>query len=140
MDLQIDRVDVWAAPIADTPGGLATLLAKLKEAGTNLEFIIARRSPDQPGKGVVFVTPLSGEKQVAAATALGFHATESVQSVRIEGPDAPGLGAALTAKLAATGLSLRGLSAATIGGRFVMYLGLDSAEDAETAVGVLLDV
>ena len=52
----VERVDVWAATIEDKPGGLARVLAELREEGADLQFIIARRA--EPGKGVVFVTPL----------------------------------------------------------------------------------
>ena len=57
MDLSVERVDVWAATIKDQPGGLAKILAPLAEVGADLEFAVARRAPDKPGTGVVFVTP-----------------------------------------------------------------------------------
>ena len=50
--------------------------------------------------------------------------------MRIEGPDKPGLGAQLTCALAKAGINLRGLSAAAIGKRCVVYLALDTAADA----------
>jgi hypothetical protein len=50
---------LWAAMLQDRVGGLAGKLAPLAAAGANLEFIIARRAPEQPGRGVVFVTPLN---------------------------------------------------------------------------------
>ena len=46
----VEHVDVWAATIEDKPGGLAHVLAELREAGADLQFIIARRA--EPGKGV----------------------------------------------------------------------------------------
>ncbi len=134
MDLTIERVKVWAASIDDSPGGLAKVLDGLSAAGVDLDFVIARRAPDKPGKGVVFVTPLSGDAQVAAAERLGFHATSSVHSVRVEGPDQAGVCARLAAKIAAAGVNLRGLSGASVGSRFVVYIGLDSAADADRAV------
>lgn len=137
MGLKIERADVWAASIPDAPGGLAKVLAELKGAGANLEFVIARRAADKPGSGVVFLTPLSDEGQINAAGRVGFKPTSSVHSVKVEGPNVPGIGAELTAKLAAAGLNLRGLSAAVVGDRFVMYIGLDSAADADKACEVL---
>lgn len=137
MDLTVERAEVWVASIRDQPGGLAKVLGELRDAGANLEFVIARRAPDKPGTGVVFLTPLKGDAQLAVAAKLGFRATSSVHSVRVEGPDAPGVGAALTEKLADAGINLRGLSAAVIGSRFVMYIGLDSAADAEKVVSIL---
>jgi len=66
-----EHVDVWAASIEDRPGELAHALAELREAGADLQFIIARRA--EPGKGVVFVTPLRGDREIAAAAQLGFN-------------------------------------------------------------------
>jgi predicted amino acid-binding ACT domain protein len=57
--------------------------------------------------------------------------------VRIEGDNRPGVAAELTQKLAAAGITLRGFSAAVIGPRFIIYIGLDSSEDAARAVEIL---
>ena len=137
MDLIVDRVDVWAASVKDKPGGLARILTGLSEAGADLDFIIARRAPEKPGTGVVFVTPLRGDREVSAAATLGFNVTNSIHSVRVEGQNRPGVTAELTRKLAAEGLNLRGLSVAVIGPRFILYIGLDSAKDAAKAVDIL---
>ena len=137
MALNVTRVDVWAARIEDKPGGLAKKLAVLAEAGARLEFVIARRAPDKPGTGVVFLTPLKGAAQIRAAKKAGFAKTKSLHSVRIEGPDKPGLGARMTQSLADAGINLRGLSAAAIGKRCVVHLALDSSADATKAVRIL---
>ena len=137
MSLAAERVDVWVASLEDQPGGLAEKLAPLATAGADLEFAIARRSPEKPGTGVVFVTPLRGEAQAAAAAKAGFAVADSLHSVRIEGDNRPGIGAEIARKLADAGINLRGLSAGVIGGRFVMYLAIDSVEDAEKALSLL---
>jgi hypothetical protein len=137
MAVSVQRVDVWVASIEDRPGGLSDKLKQLAEAGANLEFAIARRAPDKPGTGVVFVTPLEGDAQTAAAKKAGFAVADSLHSVRIEGDDKPGIGAELTKSLADAGINLRGLSAAVKGGQFIMYLGLDSAQDADKAQNLL---
>jgi hypothetical protein len=137
MKFNISRTDTWAAVIDDRPGGLADKLTALAAAGVNLEFIIARRAPEQRGSGVVFVTPLKGAKQIKAAEAAGFQKTASLHSVRVEGADKPGMGAKLTQALAEAGINLRGLSAAAIGNRYVTHLALDTAKDAAKATAVL---
>jgi len=137
MAFSVQRVDVWAAGIEDKPGGLASKLGPLAQAGADLEFVIARRAADKPGTGVVFVTPLRGDAQTAAGEKAGFSVADSLHSLRVEGDNRPGAGAELTEKLADAGINLRGLSAAVIGGRFIMYLALDTAEDAERAEGIL---
>jgi hypothetical protein len=136
-ELMVERVDVWAASIKDKPGGLAGMLTELREAGADLDFILARRAPDKPGEGVVFVTPLRGDREIDAAATLGFIATSSVDSVRVEGENTAGIAAELMEKLAAAGINLRGLSAAVIGSRFILYIGFDGAEDAAQAIDVL---
>jgi hypothetical protein len=137
MALKVTHVDVWAATIEDRPGGLAGKLETLARAGANLEFVVARRAPDKPGNGVVFVAPVKGAKAVKAAAAAGFAKAESMHSVRAEGPDKPGLGARITQELAAAGVNLRGLSAAAIGKRCVVYLALDTDDAAAKAMKIL---
>jgi hypothetical protein len=137
MSTVVERVDTWAASINDQPGGLAATLAPLAEAGADLEFVIARRAPDKPGTGVVFVAPIEGEAQLAAAEKSGFAVADSLHSVRVTGDNRPGIGAEMTKKLADAGINLRGLSAAVIGEKFIMYLAVDTNEDAEKAMGLL---
>jgi hypothetical protein len=137
MPYSIRKVDVWVAEIDDRPGGLAEKLEALAKAGANLEFIISRRAPDKPGKGVVFLTPIRGTKQTRAATEAGFGTTDSLHSLRVEGPDRPGLGIKMTGALADAGINLRGLSAAALGRKSVCYFAFDSAVDAATAVKLL---
>jgi hypothetical protein len=135
--MNVQRTEVWAATIDDRPGGLHEKLAVLAEAGANLEFVISRRTPDQPGEGVVFVTPIKGARQTNAAEQSGFRKTDRLHSVRVEGMDKPGIGAAMTEALADSGLNLRGISGAAMGRQFIAYLALDTAEDAATAIDVL---
>jgi hypothetical protein len=137
MKLDVSRTDTWASNIDDRPGALADKLAALAAAGANLEFIIARRAPEQRGSGVVFVTPLKGAKQIKAAEAAGFQKTESLHSLRVEGADKPGMGAKLTKALAEAGINLLGLSAAALGKRYVAQLALDTAQDVAKAAAVL---
>ena len=137
MKMIVERVDVWAASIKDKPGGLEKILSGLRDAGADLDFIIARRAPDKPGDGVVFVAPLRGDAEVAAAATLGFNVTQSIKSLRVEGENKPGVAAKVTEELAAAGINLHGFSGAVIGARFILYIGLDSAQDAAKAAAIL---
>lgn len=134
MAMEASRVDVWAGSIEDRPGGIAEKLSALAEAGAQLEYSMARRSPDKPGEGVVFLTPVQGTGQIEAAKAAGLHKSESLYAVKVEGTDKPGLGAEITTALAEQGINLRGLSASVIGDKFVLWLALDTADDATKAV------
>lgn len=137
MDLLVEPVDVWAASIEDRPGSLAEVLAALREAGADLQLVIARRAPDQPGKGVLFVTPLQGDREIRAAADVGFNVTRRVHCIRVMGRDRPGVAAELTQKVADGGINLRGFSASVIGTQFAAYFAVDSLDDAANAMGIL---
>jgi len=137
MAYAIKKVDVWAGEIEDRPGGLGEKLASLSGAGANFEFLISRRAADKPGTGVVFLTPIKGAKQKSAAQQAGLNTTDSLHSVRVEGPDRSGLGTKMTQALADAGINLRGVSAAALGRRAVTYLAFDSAADADNAIRIL---
>jgi len=137
MDLEVERVDVWAAPLKDETGSLASLLKGLHRAGTDLQFVIARRSGEEPGKGVVFVTPLQSEPERLAATRLGFTVTQSLQSIRIRGRDRAGILSELMQALAEGGINLRGLSASVVGSQFIAYVGVDSPDAVVRAIDIL---
>ena len=129
MTLKVDRIDTWLATIKDQAGGLSAKLGKLADAGVDLEFIISRRAPDKPGKGVVFVTPIKGAAQIRAAKKASFRKSKRLHTLRVEGSDKPGMGAKITEAIASEGISLRGFSAAAIGRKFVCHIALDRKED-----------
>ena len=80
MALKVTKCDVWAVTIDDRPGGAAEKLETLSKAGANLEMLLARRTAEQPGKGVMFVTPLKGKKAVGAAQQAGMGQPQSIHS------------------------------------------------------------
>jgi len=137
MAYTFDSVDVWAGTIEDRPGGLADKLAALADAGANLEFIIARR--DTPGRGVVFFAPVEGPRETHAAEAAGLDRAESIRSLRITGPDDPGLTAKMTRALGDAGINMRGLSGAKSGEHCVFYIAFDNPADLGKARRVLED-
>ena len=136
-DLIVEKPDIWSAVIEDKPGGISKILTSLKDAGADLDFVLARRSPDEPGSGVVFVSPLRGDRETRAASYLGFNVVRSLDSLRIEGPNRPGIASEVTEKIASAGINLHGLSAAIIGPKFVMYISFDNDEDATKAAALL---
>ena len=137
MEAIVERADVWAANIEDKPGGLAGVLSALRDVGADLQMIIARRAPQEPGRGVVFVTPLQGDREIAAAAQVGFNVTQTLHSVRVVGRDRPGAAAELTQKLAEGGINLRGFSASVNGSQFVAYVAVDSLDEANKAIAIL---
>lgn len=137
MAFQIAKEDVWAGEIEDRPGGLASKLEAVMRSGANLDFAIARRQPDKPGTSVVFLAPLRGADQVEAALGAGLQKATGLHTLRIQGPDRPGLGARITRTLADAGINVRGLSGASIDNRCLFYLAFEHDDDATRAVQVL---
>ena len=137
MAYDITKVDVWAGEIEDRAGALALKLEAVSRVGVNLESMIARRAPDTPGKGVVFMASFREEESVRAALQAGLLQWTSASTLRIEGRDRSGLGALVAWTVANEGINLRGFSGAKLGERSVFYLALDSADDADRACEVL---
>ncbi len=137
MPYGISKVTVWVGEIADRKGGLAQVLEPLAAAGVNLEFVIARRQEAKPGLGLVFVSPIRGAAQIRAARQAGLWQAESMHSLRLIGPDRPGLGARIASAVAAAGVNMRGFSAASIGKQCVAYFAFDTADDQTKAARAL---
>ena len=133
MSFKVTKMEVWSGEIQDRPGGLAGVLRQLADANVDLEMVVARRQPDRPGAGIVFLAPVKGRKATAAAAVAGLSPAPGVAALRIEGTNRPGLGAKMTDAIADSGVNLRGLSAAVLGSRFVAYMAFDGAEDADKA-------
>lgn len=137
MTIKASRNDVWMAVIDDRAGGAADKLEALARAGADLEVVFARRTPEQPGQGILFAGPMEGAKVLRAAQEAGFKKSETIHGVRIEGSDRPGLGAKIARALGNAGISFRGVQASVIGRNFISFVALDSADDAAKAVKVL---
>ncbi len=135
MPYTINKVDVWAGDILNRSGMLARVVEALTNAGAQLEFMIARRVNDKTSR--VFLAPLKGAKQHRAASDVGLVRASGMHSLRIEGPDRAGLGAAITRAVADNGINLRGASAAAIGKKAVFYLAMESEQSLREATQVV---
>ena len=139
MAYEITKEDVWVGEIEDRAGAVAEKLEAVSRAGVDLEFLIARRAPEKPGTGVLFLAPLRGEDSVRAALQAGLSQWTSASTLRVEGPDRPGLGALITWTVANEDISVRGVSGAKLGERSVFYLAFDSGTDADKASEALIN-
>jgi hypothetical protein len=137
MKLKVTRAEMWKATIDDRPGGAAAVLDPVAQAGANFEFAFARRAPEMPGQGLLFVLPVKGKKVVAAAQAAGLAMAPDMHMLRIEGADKPGTTAAIARAMADADINFRALSATAVGRNFRAFLALDSAEDAARAASAL---
>ncbi len=137
MTLTVDKVDVWAGEILDHIGGLAAKLQPLADGGVDLSFLIARRQPDKPGSGIVYLGGIQGAKQTKAALAAGMTKAADMGCLRVEAPNKPGAAAQLIGKVGAAGINLRGASASAVGKKCVLLLSFDSLGDRDNAMKLL---
>lgn len=140
MGFKLDRVHVWSGEVADRAGGVAGKLAALAQGGANLEFILTRRLPDQPGMGILYVAPVTGPTQVRAARAAGLTETQSPIVLRVEGDNEAGLAHRLTQQWALAGISMEGLTMAVLSHKFVGFVAFDTVADANKAAQILADL
>jgi hypothetical protein len=137
MAYTVSKLEVWTGEINDRVGGVARTLEPLADAGVDLDFVIARRQPHLPGKGVMFLGSVAGAKGTKAAAAAGLQKTADLAALRVEEPNKPGSCHRMTRLLADAGINLRGLSATVIGNKCAYILAFDSSSDADKAARVL---
>jgi len=137
MPLRIHAVQVWSAEIPDQPGAAAAKIERLSRAGADLEFVFTRPHPREPGTGVIFLAPIVGPEQVAAAQDAGLAPARDIAMLCVEGDNRPGIGYEIMSRLAVAGINLRGLSVSALDNRFAAYLAFDSPESASLALRVL---
>jgi hypothetical protein len=140
MSFKLHRVHVWSGEVADEPGGVASKLSVLAQAGANLEYVYTQRLADRPGTGVLYVSPLSGAEQLRAAKSVGLHETHDPIVMRIEGDNTAGMAHRLAQQWELRGINLHGMVMSVLGHRFVGYVTFDSAEDANHAATILAEL
>jgi hypothetical protein len=137
MAVKIQKVDVWSAEIRDQAGALDTVLGPLAAAGADLSFLVARRQPDKPGMGIVFLGGLKGTKQTAAAQKVGLTKASDIMSLIVEAPNKQGLAHKLVERLAAAHINMRAIMASVTGTKCVMELAFDTVADRDNAAKIL---
>ncbi len=137
---KIMKVKVWSADIEDRCGATAEKLTGLSEAGADLHFVLARRKPGNPAKGVLYVAPVNGREQEEAACQAGFAPAEYFACLVVQGENKPGLGTRLLQALAKANLNLRGMSASVIGKQFTALIAFDNMSDADYGMTILRQI
>lgn len=140
MSFKMQRVHVFHAEVDDKPGGIALRLKKLAEAGAHLEYVYSQRSLTKEGMGDLYVAPLHGTNELAAAREAGMHEVPEPIVMRVEGDDKAGLGGRLTQAWEMAGINLHGLVMSVIGGKFVGYATFDTVSDANRAATILAEL
>lgn len=140
MSFKMQRVHLFHAEVEDKPGGAAAKLKKLAEAGAHLEYVYSQRSLAKPGMGDLYVAPIVGTGELAAAKAVGLQEVPEPIVMRVEGDDKAGLGGRVTQAWEMAGINLHGLVMSVISGKFVGYATFDSVADANRAATILAEL
>jgi hypothetical protein len=131
MAYRITKEHVWAGEIPDERDGMAGKLRALSEGGVNLELIVGRR--EWTGRGLLFISPLRTVEEIDIAEKAGFAKGELVRTLRIEGPNATGLGARISTALSRAEINIRAYTAAALGEMSVTNIAFDSDADSNRA-------
>ena len=134
--MNVKKIAIWTVEVEDRAGALTEPLKALAGAGADLSFVLARRQPDHPGKGILFVSPIQSPQEAAARQAK-FTRRSDVVGVLAEGNNKPGLGVALTQAVGSAGLNMRALSAHVIGKTFSVLFAFDNDADADKGIQAL---
>ena len=137
MAIKTSKAELSIFDVDDRSGGLAERLEPLAKAGANLEMVFARRTPENPGRAVMFATPIKGAKATKAAQDLAGGMPRTIPAVRVEGSDKPGLGAKIARALGEAGVSVRAVNAIALGSKFVSFIACDSVEDQARVIAAL---
>ena len=140
MSFKMQRVHLFHAEVEDKQGGVSSKLKKLAEAGAHLEYVYSQRSATRSGMGDLYVAPLHGNGEVAAARSAGMHEVSEPIVMRVEGDDKAGLSGRLTQAWEMAGINLHGLVMSVIGGKFVGYATFDTVSDANRAATILAEL
>ncbi len=140
MSFKMDRVHVWAVEVPDEPGGVASKLLSLAQAGANLDYVYTERIATKPGVGKLFVAPIVGLEQVKAAKSTGMHEVFEPIVMRLEGDNTAGLAHRLKQEWAIANINLHGAILGVIGSKFLGYVTFDSVEDANKAARILAEI
>jgi hypothetical protein len=137
VEYEIRRVEVWSGEVRDRRGALADILKIVREAGADLDFVIARPSPVKPATGIVYLAPLEGETQIKAAQDAGLHPSSHIASLRVEGPDRRGVGEQITRAIAEAEINVSGFTGGRMGDRCVIYIRFEREDELARAEQLL---
>ena len=136
MPVSVKKIVLWRTEVENRPGTLAQILEPLAKAGADLKVVMGYRYPGHEQSAAIEVYPIAGKKLAAAATAAGLSAA-SIPALLVEGDDKPGLGYAIAAALAGSGINIAFFMAQVIGRKYSAVAGFENETDARKAAPII---
>jgi hypothetical protein len=136
MAVTVKKIVLWRKEVENRPGALASTLASLASAGTDLQVVMAYRYPGAESKAAIELYPVTAMKSVAAAKEAGLTAS-SIQAFLVEGDNRLGLGHAISQAIADAGINMDFVVAQVIGKKYSAVFGFESEADASKGAAVI---
>jgi len=136
MAVTVKKIALWRKEVDNRAGILASALAPLAHAGTNIHVVMAYRYPSHESKGAIELYPVTGKKSATAAREAGFSPS-NIPALLVEGDNRPGLGYATAQAIANTGINLDFLVAQVVGKKYSAVFGFESDADAAKCAAII---
>jgi len=136
MAVTVKKIALWRKEVDNRAGILASALAPLAHARTNIHVVMAYRYPSHESKGAIELYPVTGKKSATAAREAGFSPS-NIPALLVEGDNRPGLGYATAQAIANTGINLDFLVAQVVGKKYSAVFGFESDADAAKCAAII---
>lgn len=136
MALTLKKIVLWRKEVSDQAGMLASALAPLAHAGTDVHVVMAYRFPHQESKAAIELYPVTGKKSAAAAKEAGFSASD-IPALLVEGDNRAGFGYTAAQAIADAGINIDFLVAQVVGKKYSAVFGFESDADAAKCAAII---
>ena len=136
MAVTVKKIVLWRKEVDNRTGILASALAPLAHAGTDIHVVMGYRYPGQESKAAIELYPVAGRKSVTAAKEAGFSAS-AIPALLVEGDNKIGLGYATAQAIANAGINMDFLVAQVVGRRYSAVFGFESDADATKCAAII---
>ncbi|MCP5118415.1 MAG: hypothetical protein GY953_46990 [bacterium] len=136
MPVNVRKITLWRAEVANKPGMLAETLGPLAEAEIDLQVVMGYRYPGKESKAAIEVAPITRKKAAKAAEAAGMEAMP-MPTLMVEGNNRPGLGHSIARAISEASINLTFLMAQVVGKRYSAIVGCENDEDAKKVAALI---
>ena len=139
-EFKIKKFPIWSVEVEDVAGATTGIYKVLADAGADIKFALGRPRSNKPDEAILFLAPIEGKEQQAAAKRAGMIPRPDVVGLQVDGPNRKGGNFKLTAALSHANVTVRALVTTVNDDHFTAVFALTSDKDAEVAAKVLDEV
>jgi hypothetical protein len=139
-EFKIKKFPIWSVDVEDVAGATTGIFKVLADAGADIKFALGRPRNDKRDEAVLFLAPIEGPEQEAAARKAGMEFRKDVVGVQVDGPNRKGGNFKLTAALAHANVGVRALVTTVNGDSFTAVFAMNNDADATKVIKLLHQV